>query len=253
MPSWIVRAWKKGIITTPYPVGAPTEEEISPTGRPVRVEDPAAFASTATIAGPRCPTRAITSAGLDQGKCIRCMRCLPAGFRAGGTIESGNAPRDGLVWVAATPPVSTAAPAPLARIGRSIQVFLMDVGSCNACNLEVLALANPYYDVHRLGISFTNSPRHADVLVVVGVPTASLIGPLRRTYEAIPAPKAVLAVGACAIDGGIFEGNPGLEVPVRAVVPVDLHVSGCPPPPVAVLDGILRLAGRDRGRSGGER
>lgn len=129
----------------------------------------------------------------------------------------------------------------------------MDVGSCNACNLEVLALANPYYDAYRLGIAFTNSPRHADLLIVVGVPTAALSEPLQRTYEAMPAPKAVLAVGACAIDGGIFEGGPEWIAPVRSIVPVDLYVTGCPPPPLAVLDGILRLAGRDRGRAGGTR
>jgi Ni,Fe-hydrogenase III small subunit len=253
MPSWISRAWKKGIVTTTYPVGAPTGEEIPPTGCPVGVEDAATFRSAAAIAEPLCPTGAITPAGVDQGQCIRCTRCFRVGFGAGGAVESGNAAREGLIWISGTPPALRVEPAPLAPIGRSIHVFLMDVGSCNACNLEVLALANPYYDAARLGISFTNSPRHADVLAVVGVPTEPLVEPLRRTYDAMPAPKAVLAVGACAIDGGIFEGNPGLEVPVRTIVPVDLYVSGCPPPPLAVLDGILRLAGRNRVRNGGER
>ena len=251
MSSWVERAWKKGIVTTSYPAEPATEEEAPPSGRAPQVADRSSFAAFAAAAESHCPTRAIGASGLDQGRCIRCSRCLPSGFRAAAELEAASGGRSSLLWIDGVPPKSTVAPAPLAPIGRSITVFLMDAGSCNACNLEVLALANPYYDAHRLGISFTNSPRHADVLVVVGVPTAGLVEPLKRTYEAMPSPKAVLAVGACAIDGGIFESTPGLDSTVRSVVPVDLFVSGCPPPPLAVLDGILRLAGRDRTRSGG--
>lgn len=253
MPSWIQRAWKKGIVTTGYPAEPATEDEVPPTGIPPQVQAGEEYAARAAIAGPLCPTRAIGTTGVDQGRCIRCSRCRASGFGTTGRLELSSLGPDQQVWTNGVPPPASTLPAPLVAIGRSIQVFVMDVGSCNACNLEVLALSNPYYDAHRLGIAFTNSPRHADLLVVVGVPTVALTEPLRRTYEAMPAPKAVLAVGACAIDGGIFEGGPAWTHPVRSLVPVDLYVSGCPPSPLAVLDGILRLADRDRSRTGGTR
>ncbi|HTP55673.1 MAG TPA: NADH-quinone oxidoreductase subunit NuoB [Thermoplasmata archaeon] len=125
-------------------------------------------------------------------------------------------------------------------------MFLVDVGSCNACNLEVIALANPFYDSQRLGVFFTNSPRHADALLVVGVPTEPMVEPVRRAYEAMPGPKAVIAVGACPISGGAFRGNPGLRASIDELVPVDIYVPGCPPTPVQILDAILTLVGRGR-------
>ncbi len=132
---------------------------------------------------------------------------------------------------------------------RSLHLFLVDVGSCNACNLEVMALANPYYDASRLGIFFTNSPRHADALLVVGVPTDEMVEPLRRAYDALPAPKVVVAVGVCPISGGVFAGGRGLRGPLDTLVPVDVYVPGCPPTPLNVLDGLLTAIGRGRPRA----
>lgn len=247
MPSWLQLAWERGILTTRYPLEAARPEEISPAGvGPV----PTSPLDQLTDAPARCPTGAITLDAVDQGKCVRCARCLGAGFAFTGPVESSEARRGDLVWAGGRPGAQTN-DGPLADLGRSIHVYLVDVGSCMACNLEVLALSNPYYDSQRLGIFFTNSPRHADVLVVVGVPTEEMVEPVRRAYEALPAPKAVIAVGACAIGGGVFAGNPGLKGALDQVIPVDRFVPGCPPPPVAILHAILATMGRSRTPPGG--
>jgi Ni,Fe-hydrogenase III small subunit len=244
LPSWIGRAVARGILTTRYPREEASEDEVPPTGRP-----PLPIRGSGTLAAgvASCPVGAISETTIDQGKCIRCARCLPKGFALTGAVESSARTREGL---RADPVLGADAAAPLAGLGRSLHVYMIDVGSCNACNLEVLALANPFYDSQRLGIFFTNSPRHADVLLVVGVPTAEMTEPLRRAYEALPAPKAVVAVGACPISGGVFAGTPGLAGTLEDLVPVDVFVPGCPPTPVSILDGLLRLASRRRRPAG---
>jgi len=240
MPSWIEQAIARGILTTRYPREGATENEVPLTGRPpLPVEGSGPSAAGVSS----CPVGAITPTAVDQGKCIRCARCLPAGFAFTGSVESATRSREALLRVT-TGPISEA-PA-LSDFGRSLHVFLVDVGSCNACNLEVFALANPFYDSQRLGIFFTNSPRHADVLLVVGVPTGEMVEPLRRAYDALPAPKAVVAVGACPISGGVFAGTPGLAGTLADLLPVDVFVPGCPPAPLGILDGLLKLTGRDR-------
>ncbi|HTT72802.1 MAG TPA: NADH-quinone oxidoreductase subunit NuoB [Thermoplasmata archaeon] len=250
MPSWIGQAVRYGIVTSRYPEAAATDAEVPATGRP-----PAATDGTVDVAAAaaRCPVGAIREGELDRGRCVRCARCLPNGFAFSGPVEAATRHRSELRVGTPAPhgPGLAAAEPPLANFPRSLHVFLVDVGSCNACNLEVMALANPFYDASRLGIFFTNSPRHADVLLVVGVPTEEMVEPLRRAYEALPAPKAVVAVGVCPISGGAFRGSPGLKGSLDEIVPVDLYVPGCPPSPVNVLDGLLRVIGR--GRAGGER
>ena len=124
--------------------------------------------------------------------------------------------------------------------GHSLHIRHVDAGSCNACESEIKLLMNPYYDIQRLGIFFTTSPRHADLLLVTGPVTRNMADPLRRTYEATPDPKFVVAVGDCAKDCGIFAGGYGVAGPVSSVVPVDVIISGCPPSPRAILAGILQ-------------
>ncbi|HTW56453.1 MAG TPA: NADH-quinone oxidoreductase subunit NuoB [Thermoplasmata archaeon] len=245
MTSWIEQAVHRGILTSAYPRRPATEDELPVTGRPpVAARD----GRPADAGVDRCPVGAIAPGTVDQGRCIRCARCLADGFRFAGPVEAARTRRDALVGPTVADPGS---PPALAPLGRSLHVFLVDVGSCRACNLEVLGLAAPQYDLQRLGLFFTNSPRHADVLLVVGVPTEEMVEPLRRAYEALPAPKAVVAVGACAISGGVFRGTAGLRGAVEEIVPVDLFVPGCPPAPIQVLDGLLRLIGRNRpGASG---
>jgi len=243
MTSWIERSLARGIVTTRYPRTPASESEIPVTARAPAPPESEPIPPTAVDA---CPVAAISARGLDQGRCIRCARCLPHNFRFDGPVEGAIAARSGLEIPAGTRAARPRPSAPLASLGRSLHVFLVDVGSCNACNLEVIALANPFYDSQRLGVFFTNSPRHADALLVVGVPTEPMVEPVRRAYEAMPGPKAVIAVGACPISGGAFRGNPGLRASIDELVPVDIYVPGCPPTPVQILDAILTLVGRGR-------
>lgn len=128
-----------------------------------------------------------------------------------------------------------------ARLGRSLSIRHVDAGSCNACELELHALNNPFYDVERFGIRFVASPRHADVLLVTGPVTKNMTEALRRTWEAVPGPKWLVAAGGCAADGGCFAGSYAVVGGVAAVLPVDLHIPGCPPAPTALLRGLLAL------------
>lgn len=127
------------------------------------------------------------------------------------------------------------------RLGRSLSIRQVDAGSCNGCELEIHALNNPLYDLERFGLRFVASPRHADVLLVTGPVTKNMAEALRRTWEATPDPKWVVASGACAIDGGLFAGSYAVAGGVESVVPVDLRIPGCPPRPVELLAGLLAL------------
>ncbi|WFU58487.1 NADH-quinone oxidoreductase subunit B family protein [Bradyrhizobium pachyrhizi] len=127
------------------------------------------------------------------------------------------------------------------RLGRSLSIREVDAGSCNGCELEIHALSNPYYDVERFGIRFVASPRHADVLLVTGPVTKNMREALERTYRATPDPKWVVAAGDCARDGGCFAGSYAVVGGVSAVIPVDLHIPGCPPSPIAILRGLVSL------------
>jgi Ni,Fe-hydrogenase III small subunit len=127
------------------------------------------------------------------------------------------------------------------RLGRSLSIREVDAGSCNGCELEIHAVNNAYYDVERFGIRFVASPRHADVLLVTGPVTKNMREALERTYHAAPDPKWVVALGDCARDGGCFAGSYAVVGGVADVLPVDLHIAGCPPAPIAILQGLLAL------------
>ena len=159
-----------------------------------------------------------------------------------------------------TPPATLPAPAPgpaaLEELGRSLQararklfgrslaIREVDAGSCNGCELEIHALNNPVYDVERFGIRFVASPRHADVLMVTGPVTRNMKVALERTYAATPNPKWVVAVGDCGCGCGVFEGSYAVVGAVDKVIPVDLHIKGCPPRPAALLEGLIALLDR---------
>ncbi len=161
------------------------------------------------------------------------------------------------------PPLTEPAPAPTdpelaalaaeiktaadARLGRSLAIRHVDAGSCNACELEIHALSNAFYDIERFGFKFVASPRHADVLLVTGPVTRNMQEALRRTYDATPAPKWVVAAGACALDGGLYAGSYACADGAAAVIPVDLVIPGCPPTPMALLKGLLALMARSAG------
>jgi Ni,Fe-hydrogenase III small subunit len=127
------------------------------------------------------------------------------------------------------------------RLGRSLAIRQVDAGSCNGCELEIHALNNAFYDLERFGIRFVASPRHADVLLVTGPVTKNMREALWRSWQATPDPKWVVAGGDCALDGGIFAGSYAVVGGVAEVVPVDLHIRGCPPTPVNLLRGLLSL------------
>ena len=127
------------------------------------------------------------------------------------------------------------------RLGRSLSIREVDAGSCNGCELEIHALNNAVYDVERFGIRFAASPRHCDVLMVTGPVTHNMKVALERTYAATPAPKWVVAVGDCGCGCGVFEGGYAVIGAVDKVIPVDLHIRGCPPTPTALLQGLIAL------------
>ncbi len=234
---WVLRGLKKGVLTTRYPRTPPTSEEIPQSSQP-----PMATQHADWPGGEKgCPTSAINSQErkIDLGMCVYCRLCSSAGF----SFEDGNNDKTRALQASV---VLQNVRSARQIFGRSLQALMIDVGSCNACNLEVLNLSNPYYDLTRLGISLTNSPKHADALLVVGALNPAMVDVLKRTYESMPEPKLVISVGACAISGGIFRGTEGFVSSVREVIPVDVTVPGCPPSPVQILEGLLLAAGRLR-------
>jgi len=135
--------------------------------------------------------------------------------------------------------------------GRALAIRQVDAGSCNGCELEIAGLPGPVYDMERFGLHFVASPRHADMLLVTGPVTRNMAVPLRKTYDATPDPKLVVAVGDCARTCGVFAGSYAVVGPVDRIVPVDAYIDGCPPEPADILQGILAALGRlDAGRRG---
>jgi Ni,Fe-hydrogenase III small subunit/ferredoxin len=199
-----------------------------------------------------CPTQAISSdAGspiLDRGKCILCGRCtqlLPEIFQFSPNFETSTADRSLLVVPASE---ESERSVELVRdelanrvkvLRRSIHIRHVDAGSDGAVEWEIAALTNPVYDVQRLGVFFTASPRHADVLLVTGVGAAGMIGPLQHTFDVMPSPKVVIAAGTDAISGGLLRASYASRSGVASSVPVDVFVPGSPPSPFGLLYGIL--------------
>jgi Ni,Fe-hydrogenase III small subunit len=134
------------------------------------------------------------------------------------------------------------------RFGRSLAIRQVDAGSCNGCELEIHALNNPFYDLERFGLKFVASPRHADLLLVTGPVTFNMREALQRSYDATPGPKWVVAAGACALDGGLYAGSYACAGGVSDVIPVDLHIPGCPPTPINLIKGLLALVSRETRR-----
>jgi Ni,Fe-hydrogenase III small subunit len=173
-------------------------------------------------------------------------RTLLESLTLGPLTESAPAPQDdALAELAAAVQRSARR-----RLGRSLAIRQVDAGSCNGCELEIHALNNAFYDLERFGFRFVASPRHADVLLVTGPVTKNMREALERTYRATPDPKWVVAVGDCAFDGGIFAGSYAVVGGVSNVIPVDLHIGGCPPSPNHLLQGLLALLDGASGQNG---
>jgi Ni,Fe-hydrogenase III small subunit len=242
---WILHGIKNGILTTKYPVKTPTADEM-----PVNSIPPSPSVDTNWVEGELiCPTGAIqaqSGPNIDLGKCIYCRRCADAGFIFGKDMsEMGRKIALQASKIELESKNNAVEERKKQRIfKRSFHVMMIDVGSCNACNLEVLNLSNPYYDLTRLGIFFTNSPKHADALLVVGALNSAMIEVLKRTYESMPIPKVVISIGACAISGGIFHDTESFVSPIHDIIPVDVTIPGCPPTPIQILEGLLLTVGK---------
>ena len=200
-----------------------------------------------------CPSEAIKlSHGeprLDLGRCIFCGDCATACpeemIRFTNDWRLAASERDELLIGGKGPPRVEALRQELRRLlGRSLRLRQISAGGCNGCEAEVNALGNIVFDAGRFGIDFVASPRHADGVLITGPITENMREATLRTYEAVAEPKLVIAAGACAISGGIFRGHAEACDGIEGVLPVDLYVPGCPPHPVTILDGLLRLLGR---------
>ena len=203
-----------------------------------------------------CPTGAaqVDDRGLsiDLGKCVFCGSCAQGGEGAAAAMSPAftlaSSRREGLVLRAGEAPRVQALEARAQRLfGRALRLRQVSAGGCNGCEVEAAALQNVVFDFARFGIQFVASPRHADGLLVTGPVTRNMELALRKTYDAVPAPKLVIAVGACAISGGPFSGLPQVLGGAGAAVPVDLYIAGCPPHPLTMLEGLLQLLGRADG------
>jgi len=261
--AWVLRGLREGIVTTRYPKRA---DGYGPNFRgSISVLDGRTGVSPGlggaldehdSTLSSLCPTGAIKDhlgdVALDRGRCILCGRCVearPDRFAFGSSPEVARLDRAGLVV-----PDRLESDEELARLRaelgrrvrglrRSVHVRHVDAGSDGSEEWEVAALGNPVYDVQRLGIFFTASPRHADMLLVTGTGTEGMAGPLRTTYEAMPDPKVVLAAGTDAISGGLVRPSYATRDGVESIVPVDIFVPGSPPSPFSLLHGILLAIG----------
>jgi Ni,Fe-hydrogenase III small subunit/ferredoxin-like protein FixX len=234
MSQWVINGLRAGIKTTVYPRDAERAAGVTP-GLPCGCD--ASSPSSVSALVDCCPAQVFNQVNgkvsADARRCIHCYRCLhdiehPANWEQ--TYE----------W-ATVRDLQNSFEQPFKR---SIHICVVDAGDCGACLNEVKQLNNPYYNMHRLGFFITPSPRHADVLLVVGPVTDHMRVALKKIYDAMPTPKRVVAVGACALTGGVFAGSFVCANGVADVLPVDVEVPGNPPPPLAILHGLLVAVGR---------
>jgi Ni,Fe-hydrogenase III small subunit/formate hydrogenlyase subunit 6/NADH:ubiquinone oxidoreductase subunit I len=224
---------------------------------------PAHFRGAPTIDPTKCPTgcqacqdacpvdciQLLPEPRVDLGRCLFCTDCVdacPEGAITHGREHSlATRTRDELVTDGQMVARARALDGEARRLfGRSLKLRQVSAGGCNACEADVNVLGTVGWDLGRFGIQFVASPRHADGLLITGPVTTNMELALRKTWDAVPAPKLVIAVGACAISGGMYRDRPATVDGAGSVVPIDLFIPGCPPHPLTILDGLLRLLGR---------
>ncbi|MGO9005610.1 MAG: NADH-quinone oxidoreductase subunit NuoB [Beijerinckiaceae bacterium] len=266
MPFWTLFGLRKGKATTPWPKRGDTSGQEGVLGMP-RFE-PLRCADGCSECAAVCPTQAISvqpdnrdapSLKVDYGRCVVCQLCVEScptdaaissfDWAFGTRTRSDLVLTDDRVRVAEEPARSD----PRDNFRRSLNIRHVDAGSCNGCESELQALNNPFYNLHRLGIFFTPSPRFADLLLVTGPVTYAMHEPLRRAYEAMPRPRWVMAVGTCAVSGGVAGGGYACGTGLDGILPVDLYLPGCPPNPAAIIEALLMFLDRAPQRAKGGR
>jgi Ni,Fe-hydrogenase III small subunit/ferredoxin-like protein FixX len=251
MANWVYSGLRMGVKTTRYPRKADETPGVTPGLPAERSLDDGELGEVVE----RCPTGALIREPqrirVDYRRCVHCFQCVRG--------TSDPLPwQGGYEWARAVQPENRRDPSAMgnessstwqplsAAFARSIHVRVVDAGDCGACLREVKQLDNPYYNLHRLGFFITPTPRQADVLLVVGPGTDQMRSALRKAYSAMPTPRRVVAVGACALSGGVFGPSYMCSGGVGSIIPVDLEVPGNPPPPLAILHGLLVVTGRAR-------
>ncbi len=262
---WSLRGLRDGVVTTRWPKRADDyESDFRAVVEPVPHSTPAVSEVSDVVA--QCPTRALSSwpgsISVDQGRCVACGRCVQAApdllrWRRG--ADTAQLTRARLV-VPSLPENEESLAEVRERLAqrvrglrRSVHIRHVDAGSDGADEWEVQALLNPLYDVHRLGIFFTASPRHADILLVTGISTPGMSAPLARTREAMPDPVVVIAAGTDAVSGGLFAHGYSSRGGIDSLLDVDVWVPGSPPSPFSLLHAILLALGRMPSAPSGER
>jgi Ni,Fe-hydrogenase III small subunit/ferredoxin len=260
MSLWVLRGLRNGVVTTRWPKRPDSYADGWRGPAIVHDSNPPATAGLPGL----CPTQAISvdygatrdAVRLDQGRCILCGLCVAArpdvfGWSAGATGRTAGAlTRDQLIVpeVPETEETVDAVRASLrertAALRRSVHIRHVDAGSDGSDEWEILALLGPVYDVHRLGIFFTPSPRHADILLVTGAGSTGMAGPLRTTYDGMPEPKVVIAAGTDAVSGGLLGHSDITMGGISGIVPVDIWLPGSPPSPFGILNALLIAIGR---------
>ena len=256
MPFWTFFGLQRGKATTPWPRDEQSGQE-GVCGMP-RFE-PARCASDCNECASVCPTAAITveqgeigedHLSIDYGRCVACQLCIEAcpADAAQASFDWAFGTRDRAQLLLSRAVVSFDRPPreEYSREGfrRSLHIRHVDAGSCNGCESELQALNNPFYNLHRFGIFFTPSPRFADLLLVTGPVTYAMHEALRQAYDAMPAPRWVMAVGTCAVSGGVAGGGYACGNGLEGVLPVDLYLPGCPPNPAAIIEAFLMFLDR---------
>lgn len=251
MPVWTWFGIKAGKASTGWPEGIGPDGQEGVLGMP-RLDAALCQAGCSDCVA-ACPTGAIFTEGervaVDYGRCIVCQLCVEAcaseAMQASGDWAFAVRDRQDLRWQEALgSPMAAALQKEISHFGKSLHIRHVDAGSCNGCESELEALSNPFYNLHRLGIFFTPSPRFADLLLVTGPVTAAMRDPLLHTYEAMPKPRWVLACGTCAVSGGSNGGGYACHNGLEGLLPVDIWLPGCPPNPAALIEALLLLLQR---------
>jgi Ni,Fe-hydrogenase III small subunit/ferredoxin len=262
---WALRGLRNGVLTTRWPA-RPDAYADQTRGPAIVLPVPTAAPISGTDLAQLCPARAISQdefgrVRLDQGACVLCGRCVSARpdlFAWSAGPDSASLSRTALVVPADENPESLAVVTAQLRLRtralrRSVHLRHVDAGSDGSEEWEIMALLNPVYDIHRLGMFLTASPRHADILLVTGSGARGMAGPLRQTYDAVPSPKVVIAIGSDAVGGGIVSPSYATSGGIGGIVPVDVWLPGSPPSPFAILSALLlaldRLPAADSARS----